>query len=179
MRSTVRRRFGNSRAALMFGALTLVVAGAGAALVPSGASADPGCIAKTFSVYPGSGIAALRYGRADFTFQLCAGDPSGSFKTNASVVTNATGQNLGITFDTPQIVASSLSPHGGIYRASFHSQSCLPRITWPCRGSGDWTVKYAVSSLKQINPRDTVPDASVVELSRSTPDFDLALYDTP
>lgn len=136
------------------------------------------CANPTFIFYPGSAPAKVRYGEARFTFDVCTDRAPASWATTASVSTNATGKNLGITFDNAAIVPVRTTTNSRIYEGTFRSSSCLPRVGFPCYGSGTWTVRFAASSRRAINPRDTVPDPSVVVLRTSSPGG-LKLYRTP
>jgi hypothetical protein len=162
---------------IVLAALTLTVGRGQAATASPGTT--PGCVSKTFKVYPGSTLGRVRYGRADFNFQLCGGDAGNSFKTRASVMTNATGENFGFFVSNPQVVATDVFANAAIFVASFHSKTCTPRLGWPCLGSGDWKVKYGVSSMTERPRAAPVPDVTFVEFSRSTPDLAYTLYNTP
>ena len=136
------------------------------------------CATPTFKFYPGSALAKVRYGEDNFSFDVCTDTTPASWAATASVSTNSTGKNLGITFDTATIVPVRTTTNTRVYDGTFRSTSCLPRVGFPCYGSGTWTVRFAASKVRAINPRDTVLDPSVVVLRISSPEG-LRLYRTP
>lgn len=158
---------------LVFGGVVIAVAPASVA--PAHAAE---CATPTFKFYPGSTLGKVRYGETNFSFDVCTDATPSAWKATANVSTNSTGKNLGITFDNATITPVSTGANSRIYEGKFRSSSCVPRVGFPCYRSGTYTVRFAASSVRQVNPRDTVPNPSVVVLSSSAP-LGLTLYTTP
>ncbi len=137
------------------------------------------CISPTFRFYLGSTISHLRYARAEATFTFCAGERGKDIQTRAWVGGNATGENLGLFFSDAQIVTRWINNAGGEFDLVFRSKSCLPRVGWPCRSSGDWRVRFLAATFAQTGPGTTRPAAHVTILGESAPDRSLRFFDTP
>ncbi|WP_126629699.1 hypothetical protein [Dictyobacter alpinus] len=128
------------------------------------------CIYPTFTYYPGSSASHLRYGQAQFHFEICSGTSPSSWGATARVTTNSTGKNLGITFSDAVIRGTSGGSYYKFYTGQFHTQTCVPRVGWPCSHSGEFYVKFYAY--------DVSGKPAVTEMSTSSP-TGLTLFRTP
>jgi hypothetical protein len=150
-------------AAVVAGPLAL---GAGGHL--TAARADT-CLHQTIPLYPGSTSTHLRYGEADFHFDICSGTAPTTWNATAAVHTNSTGTNVGITFSNPTINQTATGDGEAAWSGQFTSQTCFPS-GFPCSGSGVW--KAAIIGADQGKPRLWIE-------ATTTPDPSFTLYTTP
>lgn len=150
------------------GLLTLLAA-------PS-ASAAPGttatCDYTTISEFPGSWIGP-RYAQVDVSFSLCHTDPqTGWTATITKSQTNATGDNTGFFLDGSVVKTVESSDTDKTFRLEIPYHSCLPRVGWPCGGSGTLSKDFYVDA-ERGNPVIWPQPATVPFPGTVT------LYDTP
>ncbi|TWP54012.1 hypothetical protein FKR81_00090 [Lentzea tibetensis] len=148
--------------ALTLASLVLVAA-------PATNASAAGCTYPTYSVYPGSATAQLRYGEVRFSFAAC--DPASATAVVSRQAVNATGKNLGFFIDNVTIrpVAS-----GGWYKdfeGVISASTCVPRVGWPCSRSYTFTAQYRVTVDRFGNPQ-------VYQGQLSAP-IGMALFTTP
>ncbi len=133
------------------------------------AVAQPGCIYPVFKFYPGSTIARVRYGEVSFRFQVCPNSsPESWVATVERAGTNATGQNLGFFIESPSIAPFASGRLFKHWNGVFVSKTCLPRVGFPCKGSGQWNINFTASVKQGVKVRKI-----------STPDRSLTLYRNP
>jgi hypothetical protein len=165
-RSRTRQAVGRAllAAAAVAGPLAL---GAGGHVAPARADS---CLHQTIPLYPGSTIFHARYGEADFHFDFCSGTAPSTWHATAVVHTNSTGSNTGITFSNPTINQTATADGEAAWSGQFTSQTCVPRIGFPCSHSGVWKVTFI--GADQGSPR--------VWVDRTfPPDAGVTLYTTP
>ncbi|MFD3580697.1 hypothetical protein [Streptomyces sp. NPDC058644] len=138
-----------------------------ASATPSTAQA---CTYSTISQFPGSWV-GYRYGQVDVSFALCGTDPAGWNATVTKSQTNSTGNNLGFFIDSSSVFPVASSDRDKTFRLQINHKSCVPRVGYPCYGTGSMTKDYYID-LERTQPVIWPRPANV-------PDPSLRLYDTP
>jgi hypothetical protein len=123
------------------------------------------------SQYPGSWV-GVRYAQVDVSFTLCGADPAGWNATVSKSQVYSFGKNLGFFIDgSPTVKPTGSGPADKTFQLEIPHTSCLPRVGWPCYGSGSMFRDFRVT---MDGPRPVVhPQPPRVD------DISLRLYDTP
>jgi hypothetical protein len=147
------------------GLLTLLAIPAASAT----SSATEACAYPTVSQFPGSWL-GFRYGQVDVSFSLC-GEPASWTAAITKSQTNTTGNNTGFFIESSSVFPVASSGVDKTFRLAINHKSCLPRVGYPCYGTGSMTKDYYIDT-ERGNPVVWPQPANV-------PDPTLRLYDTP
>lgn len=144
------------------------------------AAAQAGVACKSYNVhrYPGSTLSRLRYGEVVFTVFLCPTQNASSWAPSTrDPTTNATGKNLGFALLNSSIRATQTGQNKwnrfARYEGTFTSETCVPWVGKPCKGTGDWKVRFTITADKKSHVVHIFPQ------SVHTPDGGFTLYTTP
>jgi hypothetical protein len=144
------------------------------------AAAEAPASCKNYEIhrYPGSRLGRFRYGEVVFSVFVCpTKSPSSWAASTRDPTTNATGSNLGVTFANTSIKVSKTGKNKwnryARYEGTFTSNTCIPKVGWPCKGTGDWKVKFTITADKKSHAVHLFPQGG------SVPDPGFVLFATP
>ncbi|MER8073067.1 hypothetical protein ABTZ59_32870 [Streptomyces sp. NPDC094034] len=137
---------------LIAGALVTATMAQGTAAPAQRAAA---CQNVNVTLYPGSQLTP-RYGEWSIDALVCPTKKPSSWKTQTSVELNATASNLAMTvLDEPVLsiaeTGSNQWNNYARYEATFKSQSCTPKVGWPCWSTNTWRVWLTITADKNTH----------------------------
>ncbi|MER6015977.1 hypothetical protein [Streptomyces bluensis] len=143
----------------------------------SAAPATANCENTRVTFYPGS-LTSPRYGEWNMDVLVCPTKNPTTWKKESSVELNATAHNLGLTVAEDsklRITETGKNKWNRFarYEASFQSQSCIPKVGWPCKSPGTWKARFTITADKKTN------EVKVYTHQGSTPASTYLLWPTP
>lgn len=159
---------------LVVGALVTATMAQGSAAPAQKAAA---CENAQVTLYPGS-LTSPRYGEWNMNALVCPTKNPSSWKTQSSIELNATASNLGLVVageSTLRITDTGANKWNRFarYEASFQSQTCTPKVGWPCWSPGTWKARFTITADKKSH------QVKVYMHKGRTPDHTFVLWPTP
>ncbi|CAL9278837.1 hypothetical protein [Streptomyces sp. SudanB52_2052] len=159
-----------------------LIAGAAITVTTVQGSAAPAqqtaaCENTRVTLYPGSWTSP-RYGEWNMDVLVCPTKNPASWKKESSIELNATADNLGLTVAEDSKLRITETGQNkwnrfARYEATFQSQTCIPKVGWPCRAPGTWKTSFTITADKRTH------QVKVYMHKRSTPAHTYILWRTP
>ncbi|WP_143676011.1 MULTISPECIES: hypothetical protein [Streptomyces] len=141
------------------------------------AAGTAGCENTRVTFYPGSRLSP-RYGEWNMDVLVCPTKSPSNWKTQSSIELNATANNLGMTVAEDsklRTIETGTNKWNRFarYEATFHSQSCIPEVGWPCKSPNIWKARFTITADKKSH------EVKVYRHKGSPPDSTFAIWHTP
>ncbi|GAA2100955.1 hypothetical protein GCM10009801_73820 [Streptomyces albiaxialis] len=152
-----------TRAAAL-GAALLTVLATGAATASTAAAQQKGpaprCETHTVTWYPGTAVAAVRYGQWDMHVLVCPDKAPEDWSTQSGIELNSTAANVGLTVsEESTLVTTSTGENAwnryARYEGRFTTRVCTPKVGWPCFAPKTWKAWFTITVDKRTKKATT------------------------